>query len=407
MEEERFNMISIREAEELIQYNTPQPKTEKLETNQSLGLVLAEDIYAPCASPGFTNSAMDGFAVRWDDVKGSSENNPIKLNIIGESQAGIPFPKSQKSGEAVRINTGAKVPPGSDSVIPIEDCHDDKSSLEIYNVKRKSQNIRFEGEEFLKGSLLLEKGSLIRSRQLALLVSMGIPTIEILAKPFLSVIVTGSELVDYGKERKDFQICDINTPMLSSLINESGGCLASVKRVPDNIDTTIDSIKKAAELSDFLIISGGVSVGPHDFVKKAAEVCGFKRIFWKVDQKPGKPFYFARKNDKLLFGLPGNPVSAYMVFFHYIRPVLAKMCGKSGNRKPSRMVLGQDYFVKGERKEFLRLSINNGFTKILSQQGSHMLTSISVADGYIIVDGNTQLEKGMTLDVYPFPDRRP
>jgi len=400
-------MISISEAEELIRSNTPLPKTEKLETNQSLGLVLAEDIFAPNASPGFTNSAMDGFAVKWDDVKASSEKNNIMLKIIGESQAGMPFLKNLKTGEAVRISTGAKVPSGSDSVIPIEDCFDRKSSIEIFSVKRKNQCIRFEGEEFVKGTLLLEKKSLIRGRQLALLASMGIPTIEVLTKPSLSVIVTGTELVDYGKKRQDFQICDINTPMLSSLIIEGGGSVASVERVPDNIDKTIDSIKNAAKLSDLLIISGGVSVGPHDHVKKAAEVCGFNRIFWKVDQKPGKPFFFARKKDKLLFGLPGNPVSAYIGFFHYIRPVISILSGKSGERKPSKMVLGQDYIVKGERKQFLRLSITNGIAHILSKQDSHMLTSLSVADGYIIVDGNMILRKGMTLDVYSFPDRRP
>ena len=400
-------MISISEAEKLIRYNTPPPKVQRLETDQSPGLVLAENIYAPYASPGFTNSAMDGFAVRWDDVEDSSEKNPIRLNIIGESEAGIPFRQVLNPGEAVRINTGAKIPPGSDSVIPIEDCHDNKSSVEIIRVKGKNQNIRFEGKEFVKGSLLLEKGDLIHGRQVALVVSMGIPTIEVLIKPSMSVIVTGTELVDYGKKREDSQIYDINTPMLSSLIMECGGSLASVKRVPDKLDKTIDSIKNAAELSDLLIISGGVSVGPHDHVKEAAEVYGFKRIFWKVDQKPGKPFFFARKKDKLLFGLPGNPVSTYMGFFHYIRPVIATMCGKSGERKQIKMVLGQDYFVKGERKQFLRLAITNGFARILSQQDSHMLTSISEADGYIIADGNTQLEKGMTIDIFPFPERRP
>jgi len=197
-------MISISEAEELIRSNTPFPKTEKLETNQSLGFVLAEDIFAPNASPGFTNSAMDGFAVKWDDVKASSEKNNIMLKIIGESQAGIPFLKNLNTGEAVRISTGAKVPSGSDSVIPIEDCFDRKSSIEIFSVKRKNQCIRFEGEEFVKGTLLLEKKSLIRGRQIALLASMGIPTIEVLTKPSLSVIVTGTELVDYGKKKTRF-----------------------------------------------------------------------------------------------------------------------------------------------------------------------------------------------------------
>lgn len=398
-------MISISKAEEYISTNIPQPRIIRHETNQSFGMVLAEDIYAPYASPGFTNSAMDGFAVKWDDVKGASEKNPVRLTIIGESQAGIPFLKKLKEGEAIRINTGAKIPAGSDTVIPIEDCHDKTSSLEILKVKGKNQAIRFEGEEFVKGSLLLKKGSLIQGRHLALLASMGIPTIHVIAKPPLSLIVTGTELVGDGRNKKDFQVYDINTPMLSSLIIESGGRVTSAKRIPDNIDYTIDAIKNATDIADLIVISGGVSVGPHDVVKKAAEICGFKRIFWKVNQKPGKPFFFARKNDKLLFGLPGNPVSAYMGFFHYIKPVIAKLCGKSGERKQIKMILGHDYVVKGERAEFLRISIKDGLAHILSQQGSHMLTSISLADGYFIADGNAQLDKGMPLDVYLFPDR--
>ena len=368
-------MISIREAEELIACNIPQPKTVSLDTHNSPGFVLAEDLFAPCASPAFTSSAMDGFAVKWDDVgasghrpkefaviaqndeskwddvKGSTKQNPIRLKIIGESQAGIPFRKDLKKGEAVRISTGGKIPSGSDTVIPIEDCYDKNTLIEIFNVYKQNQAIRSEGEELKKGSLLLEKGNLIGGRQLALLVSMGITTINVFARPSISLIVSGTELVDYWERRKDSQICDTNSPMLSRLIIESGGDLRSVTRVTDSLEDTIDSIRKATEIADLLVISGGVSVGPHDFVKKAAEICGFKRIFWRVDQKPGKPFFFGSMKNKLLFGLPGNPVSAYMGFFHYIRPAIARMCGKSGKRKHSKMILGNDYSVEGTRKE--------------------------------------------------------
>ena len=400
-------MISIREAEELIACNIPQPKTVSLDTHNSPGFVLAEDLFAPCASPAFTSSAMDGFAVKWDDVKGSTKQNPIRLKIIGESQAGIPFRKDLKKGEAVRISTGGKIPSGSDTVIPIEDCYDKNTLIEIFNVYKQNQAIRSEGEELKKGSLLLEKGNLIGGRQLALLVSMGITTINVFARPSISLIVSGTELVDYWERRKDSQICDTNSPMLSRLIIESGGDLRSVTRVTDSLEDTIDSIRKATEIADLLVISGGVSVGPHDFVKKAAEICGFKRIFWRVDQKPGKPFFFGSMKNKLLFGLPGNPVSAYMGFFHYIRPAIARMCGKSGKRKHSKMILGNDYSVEGTRKEFLRVSITDDFAQVLNQQGSHMLTSISMADGYFIADGNSRLKKGIDVDVYYFPDRRP
>ena len=230
--------------------------------------------------------------------------------------------------------------------------------------------------------------------------------LSVYKKPLVSIIVTGAELVDFRENSKGPQLRDANSPMLSALAVESGSKIAGMQRVEDDLNATIQSIDKAAKESDLIIVSGGVSVGPHDHVKEAAKACGFNKLFWKVNQKPGKPFFFAKKNNKLLFGLPGNPVSAYMGFYHYIRPVIARLCGLSGRREQTRTSLGEDYIVKGARAQFLRVAITDGHAYVLSRQGSHMLTSISEADGYIITEGNTRLKKAAEMDVFLFPQRR-
>jgi molybdopterin molybdotransferase len=400
-------MISIREAEKIIRENIPAPRIKKQATDRALGMVLAEDIKASFPSPGFTNSAMDGFAVLWDDVKNANEDDPITLRVVGESQAGTSFQEVIKSGEVVRINTGAMIPRGTDSVIPIEHCVDQHSTVEIYKVQRPNQNVRFKGEEFKKGTRILRSRIQLDARQLALLISLGITHVSVFKKPSVSIIVTGSELIDFKENSEEPHLRDTNSPMLSGLVAESGAETAGTKRVIDDLEDTIKTIDETAKTSDLVIVSGGVSVGPHDHVKEAAKMCGFDKLFWKINQKPGKPFFFAKKNNKLLFGLPGNPVSAYMGFYHYIRPVISVMNGLSGKRKQVRMKLGHEYMVKGDRTQLLRVGIKNGHVQVLNRQGSHMLTSISEADGYIIADCNKILKKDVEIDVFLFPERRP
>lgn len=400
-------MISVSEAEKIIRENMPAPKSQELATDLARGLVLAENVKSPCPSPRFSNSAMDGFAVIWHDVKNATENNPVALKVVGESQAGISFPGIPKSGEAVRINTGARIPDGADSVIPIEHCVDHRSTIEIFKVERYNQYIRFKGEEFEADSRILEKGTCLDARHMALLASLGITKVSVYKKPLVSILVTGTELVDFREHTKESQLHDTNSPMLSSLVTESGAKTASIKRVADDIDETVQSIGNAAKKSDLIIVSGGVSVGPHDHVKEAAKACGFKELFWQVNQKPGKPLFFAKKNRMLLFGLPGNPVSAYMGFFHYIQPLLAVMGGLTGRRNKITIPLRQDFFVKGGRTQFLRVAIKDGSAQVLKRQDSHMLTTVSEADGYIIADGNTELEKDVEVEVFLFPPRRP
>ncbi|NOX87935.1 MAG: molybdopterin molybdotransferase MoeA, partial [Calditrichaeota bacterium] len=318
-------MIAIDEAVRIIKEQAPFTEYERLPLTKALLRVLAEDIFAREPAPRFTNSAMDGFAVRWEDL----QTLPANLSIIGESRAGVPFKGEVKSGEAVRISTGALMPDGADTVIPVEDTEETDGEAIILKAGKKAANVRYEGEEIKAGDLLVSSGSRIYPEHLAVLASQGISEVKIFKAPRVVLLTTGAEVKRFDETPEYFQIRDSNSPTLAAAITLAGAELISTDHLPDDLNLTIDALKEAAQKADVLILSGGVSMGRHDHVKSAAEKAGFSPIFWKINQKPGKPFYFAKKDKTLLFGLPGNPVSAFMGFVHYIFPLLRFMEGDS------------------------------------------------------------------------------
>ncbi len=396
-------MITIDKAIEIIKTNLPPEKTEKISISEALGRTLAEDILAPEPSPRYTNSAMDGFAVRWQDVSDSAQGSEISLEIIGESQAGIPFLNCIKEGQAVRISTGAMLPEGADTVVRVEDTTEENSHVRILAVRKQGQDIRYKGEEFHQGDLLLSRGTKLSAPQIGLQVAVGIDTVSVYRHPEVALLVTGSEFAASGEAVKEHQIRDSNSAMLESVVSEAGGMVCLTRRVHDNLKSTVDAIQKVR--ADIILCSGGVSVGRHDHVKEAAEQNGFEPLFWRIRQKPGKPLYCAKKGETLLFGLPGNPVSAYMCFIHYIRPILAALSGHSFRWPMVTAQTLEDITNNGTRTNLIRVRLqrrpNEGFciTKA-EKQGSHMLTSLVNADGYIILEPGKLLASGSRTDVY-------
>lgn len=403
-------MISVEEAKNIINENLPERIIKAKDIYAVQGLVLAEDIFSQVNLPGFTNSAMDGFAVKWEDVSNAG-NSSVKLEIIGESAAGIPFQKEGANGNAVRINTGALIPDEFDTVVPVENVEVEDSTVFIKSVKKKHQNVRYAGEEFKSGDLLLSKNTLLGPPELALLASAGIKSVKVFESPKISIIVTGSELVSYDAETSEAQIRESNGIMLSSLVRESGSNVAEIKRIGDSLDETKEAIKEAELNSDIIILSGGVSVGPHDHVKEASIKNGFKELFWKVNQKPGKPFYFARKDSTLLFGLPGNPVSALICAVHYIFPVLNEFMGSEFNIKKMKSISANEIINKQNRAHFMRAKIVNETEnkieiKVLDKQASHMLSTLTEADGYILLQPEQKIKSEKEIIFYPFPWRK-
>lgn len=396
-------MITVNEAIEIIKQNSPREIVKTVSLESSLNCVLAEDITSPEPSPRFTNSAMDGYAIKYEDTLQFDE-----FKILGESQAGVPYSENIGNGEAIQINTGGMLPNDVDTVVPVEDVEVIENKLVINNPVKKNQHVRYAGEEFEKDTVLLNKSTVLQPQHIALIASVGISKVKVFDKPKVSIVVTGTELVSLGSQAEPHQIWDSNKVMLSTSVENSGGEVLFISSVQDDYELTKSTIKQAVEKSNIIITSGGVSVGPHDFVKDAINELGFETLFWKVKQKPGKPFFAAKRENKLFLGLPGNPVSAFMGYVHYIHPLIKKLLGLDYKWQFMKAKVTEDIINSGNRTQMIRVKLENKFSELpiikrLDKQGSHMLTSVAQADGYIIVPENTKIVKGSTIDVYLFP----
>ncbi len=398
-------MISIEEAIQSILLKLPDRQIETVNLSESGGRVTARDVLALEDAPRFTNSAMDGFAVRFADLK----ELPTTLKIIGESRAGVPFRGEVNAGEAVYISTGAVLPAGADSVVPIEDCAVDEGFVKMSKIKKRGANVRAKGEEIKPGQLLLKTGSVLYPEQLALLASQGILQLDVFSRPKVALLSTGTEVKAFDRQIKEYEIRDSNRVMLSEAIKLSGSILQNAEHLPDDLKATINRLEEAVGKADVLIFTGGVSVGPHDHVKTAAEKVGFKQVFWKIAQQPGKPFFFAEKENKLLFGLPGNPVSSFMSFVHYVFPVLRYLQGHEFSHPVLQAVSMENVEISKKRPQLLRITLKkNGEQyafRIIQQQGSHMISTISQAQGYLITKPQEIIHQNETRTVYLFPWR--
>ncbi|NOY58426.1 MAG: molybdopterin molybdotransferase MoeA [Calditrichaeota bacterium] len=395
-------MITMLEAKAIINEHLPGPQIALLSLNKCPGRTLAADITATHPSPACNNSAMDGFAIRFNDIQPDAF-----FKIIGESRAGIPFDGEVVAGTAVRINTGALVPTGADTVVPVEDCKETSGSIRLTAPVKAGQHIRKKGEEFQTGDLLLRTGTVIRPPQMALLAFLGISDVEVYKPPRVSICVTGSELRHVKDSVEDFQVRDSNSPMLASAVSAAGGEVVSVSRVGDDFDDTVSALGQSAETSDLVLVTGGVSVGPHDHVKEAASHNGFSEKFRNVRQKPGKPFFFAVRENKLLFGLPGNPVSAFMNYIVYVDPLIRRLV--SPTWQPKRIIARPEAPIanNGGRTQLYRASLDDSHTppivRLTVHQGSHMISSLTAADGYLVVEPGENFTENDDIIFHPFP----
>lgn len=398
-------MISVENTIRLIKENIPQREIEFVDLMDSLKRVLAEEIISPANSPSVNNSAMDGFAVRWHDLEKSSDET-LRFSIIGESRAGYPFNGKMTADSAIRISTGAVVPLDADCVIPIEKCRVENNYIETQKNHKKNQHIRFAGEEFKKGQKLLDCGTQIGSAQIALLASLGFSSIKVYKKPLVSIITTGSELIPFSEKAEIYQLHDSNTPMLISAIAEAGGSVAKTFHAEDDFEQTKKVIEYATKKSQVIITSGGVSVGIHDHVRDAALELGFTELFWKVNQKPGKPMFMGKKDSLLLFALPGNPVSAFMCFKHYVRPLLQNIFGLPFDWPVIKASAKTEIKNKSNRKQFIRIRLlevdGEKIVEPLHLQGSHMPSSIAHADGYLMLFEGQEIKANTITTVYLF-----
>jgi molybdopterin molybdotransferase len=389
-------MLSIDQARAAVLAEVRPLPAEEVALADARGRVLAEDVTAAVDLPPVVNSAMDGFAVR-------SGPSGRRLTVVGESRAGAPADRALGDGEAIRISTGAMLPEGADAVLQIELVSEDGDSIVLNDEVQPGRNTRSAGEDVRAGTPVLQAGTTLGPAEIGMAASAGRGSLHCGRRPRVTVIGTGDELVGPGDELGPGQIHDSNGPMLSALVRRAGADVRAL-RVEDDRVATVAAVEQALADTDVLLLSGGVSVGPHDHVKPALEANGVEEVFWRVALRPGKPTWFGVKREDppvLVLGLPGNPVSAYVTFTLFAAPALAKLQGARAAAASRRARLGSAVTRHPDRDECIRVRVDaDGIATPTGPQGSHMLSSLVQADGLALIPrGDEPLAGGTDVEV--------
>jgi molybdopterin molybdotransferase len=364
----------------------------------ALDRVVARDIASPRDVPPFDNSAMDGFAVRAGPA--------AELEVVGESRAGRPSPAEVGQGEAIRISTGAAIPAGATAVVPVERARalDDSGERVWVDAAEEDANVRRAGEDVRAGDVVLRKGTVLGPAELGVAASIGCDALPCARRPRVAVLVTGDELAEPGDPLGPGFIYSSNAFALGASVERSRATLVRRSTVRDDAVSTRAALERALEEADVVCVSGGVSVGPHDHVKPALRELGVAERFWGVALRPGKPTWFGSRDRALVFGLPGNPVSAMVTFQLFVRPALAALQGAPAAPTRVAAVLDDPVPLLPVREQAVRVrlsALDGGWhAAVTGEQGSHMLTSMVGADGLALVAaGEGEAKPGTPVEV--------
>lgn len=399
--------IALEEALEILNKNTKALKSEVVSIKDSLKRVLYGDVKSKINNPPFNKSVFDGYAFKSEDSKGTSKENPIELKIVDEIFAGDFSEIEIKSGEAIRIMTGAPIPVGADCVLKQEETERHGDLVKIFKEMKANENISFMGEDIKIGETLIKKGKRLDYADLGIMASSGISEVTVYKKPRVSIISTGDEVCDINSTLKLGKIYDSNLYSLSARMEELGYHVLSMEHVGDNILKIGEAIEKAFEKSDIVFTTGGASVGEKDLMQKVSESIGFERLFWKIKIKPGSAVVCSKKEEKILISLSGNPNAALTTFELLGKPVLKKLEGKEENIniKREKGVLMDSFNKKSPQRRFLRGNIiydEKGAKVYITQikSGNGILSSLLNANCLIEIEkGNEGLNRGEVVNI--------
>lgn len=386
--------VSIQKALEIILSSVNPLGSESISILEASNRVLYEDIVSDIMIPPLDDSAMDGYAVIAEDTRGASKDSPVILKVTGEIQAGSSITGKQVSrGTAVRIMTGAHIPEGADSVIQFEDTEEEAGSVKIFRETERFDNYRFAGESIKKGDTVLCKGDRLNSADIGLLAALNCSKVKVYIRPAVSIISTGDELADIGEEIQFGQIRNVNAYTLYSEVKKYNIVPEYLGIAKDTVEATKEIFLKALK-SDVIISTGGVSMGKFDFVKDIYSGLGIEMQFEWVRVKPGRPCTFGKKDNKLIFGLPGNPVSTLTSFIQFVRPALLRLMGANRTEKPVvSAFLEEDIKKQPGKVHLLRgyftIKGNEFYVSTTGNQKSSVLRSMSDANCLIIIPENT------------------
>lgn len=384
-------LLPVDEALRLLLADKMPSGHENVALHQAGNRVLATSIFASFNQPPFDASAMDGYAIRFADA----EQLPVTLKVIGESAAGKGFVGTLKSGEAVRIFTGAPLPAGADTVVIQENTKQENDQVTLLEDVEKGRHIRLSGLDFRDGECLLQTGHVLDPASLSLAAASGYAKLQVYTQPRAAILATGNELVPAGTVPAADQIVSSNSYGVAEIVRRNGGVAEDLGIVPDDLAEIEQSIRNvAASDADILITLGGASVGDHDLVHKALINCGVDLGFYKIAMRPGKPLMFGTlardaKKPLLVLGLPGNPVSSLVCSYVFLAPLVARLAGKTPMTRIASAILAQDMAENGNRRDYARATLaydSNGelLATPLPVQDSSMLTVITRADGLLI-----------------------
>jgi molybdopterin molybdotransferase len=392
-------VLSVEEALEQILSRVKPLGIELVELTAALGRVLAEPVVSRRELPPWPNSSMDGYAIRADDTRAGG----AKLVVVGRIIAGSMPTRALRSGEAMRIFTGAPLPDGADAVVPQEDVTGDDERVTIPARVEAGAFVRPAGEDVRAGDVVVDAGQTISAAEVGLLAALGDARVRVYRRPRVAVLSTGNELAELGTEPEPGQIPNTNTYSLMAQAVEAGAEPVSLGVVPDRLEAIVERIRWAAS-ADVVVSSAGVSVGELDLVREALVQCGAELHLWKVAMRPGKPITFGSLEDRPVFGLPGNPVSAMVTFELFVRPALRKMGGWSAVDRPriwARVL--EPIRNPGSRRGYLRVTLARDGreygARLTGDQGSGILRSMVRADGLAVVAPDAVVPVGERVEV--------
>lgn len=391
-------MISVTEAKNIILNNLPERKTAFFPLSEAAGLVTSAEVIAGTDIPGFPQSSMDGYALKFKDKN-------LPLEISGEMAAGTTAALPIQDGQAIRIFTGAPLPEGADTVVMQE-----KISVENYQLIVKDENlsqglnVRPKGSEVTKGSVAMAAGTFLSPAAIGFLAGTGQDKVEAYRPPVVAVILTGNELQDPGKELAFGQVYEANSYQLRAALQKTGVKEIRIFRAADDPETLRQILEQALEISDMVLLNGGVSVGDYDFVTQAARHCGIEEKFHKIRQKPGKPLFFGTKGEKLVFGLPGNPSSSLTCFYEYVLPAVEQLLGLKNSIQTLHVAATHDYIKPAGLTHFLKAFYEEGAVTPLHAQESYRLHSFAQANCFLVLpEESTGCKKGDMVEIHLLP----
>ena len=382
-------LTSIEDARSRILAEASPLAVESFPLVQSLGMVVAEDLSAEHDLPPFANSAMDGYAVRASDTGSASSESPVALKVVGTIAAGQMASTGLERGQALRIMTGAPMPQGADAVAQVEITSTSEDEVLVHETVEPGTNVRRAGEDVVAGETVLGSGTVLGPAEIGMAAALGLVNVPVYRRPRVSVVSTGSELVDVGSPLAPGQIYNSNGYALRAMCQQIGVEPDVLGIAADDRSETKALLSKGLDY-DVLLTSGGVSVGAFDFVKEVEDELGVERLLWGVAMKPGKPLVFGKRGRTLVFGLPGNPVSAMVSFELFVRPALLRLMGFTKTARPrQKAVIAEDIRALKERAHVVRVRLwrEGSVWRATStgDQGSGRISSMIGANGLVFV----------------------